>query len=769
MVTGMLDAAIAYAARGWPVFPLSPDGKIPFSKEHACAAPLHQHGFKDASTDPETIRAWWTEHPLSNIGIATGARSRITVLDVDVKPWEDKAGDTTLAALLEQHGTLPATPSQRTWSGGRQYVFAYGVGVRNSAGKLGDNLDTRGEGGYIVAPPSRVSENGRRGEYAWDLFAGPDDLPLAPLPPWLLTLLAPETTNGHPAPAAPVDDAIPDGQRNPTLTSLAGTMRRRGMQPPEIAAALLEVNRRRCQPPLPDAEVQAIAASVGRYTLPSVELNAGNLNLAEITAEAWRAFAAANAPPLTFLMGGLLVRLEPDDAGPPVIRPVTPDRLRHSLARCATWYMPTKKARVDALPPLHVVHDMLAQPAPPVPVLDRLVEAPVFTRGGTLHQVPGYHADGRIFYAPAPGLTVPPVPTPVTAAHVAQAVELLLWNLLGDFPFVENADGVHALAGLLLLFGRECIDGPTPLHLVEKPTPGTGATFLAEAMTLPAIGRSPGGMTEGRDEDEWRKRLTAKLLTSPAAVNIDNLRRRLDSAALSSAITATIWEDRLLGQSEQARIPVRCLWIATGNNPALSDEITRRTIRIRLDSKTERPWLRTTFQHPDLRAWMTARRGDLIQAALILWQAWFDAGQPLAKTPLGMFDHWAKILGGVFEVARVPGFLGNLDTFYEDSDADGAAWRQFVDAWWTLLGEKDVSATDLWGLFKPPITSTMSPLDVDLGLGDGSERSQTTRLGKQLSAMRDRQFGAYRIDKGPVSRGIQKWRLITAKTDGPRQ
>src|SRR5205085_351004 len=112
------------------------------------------------------------------------------------------------------------------------------------------------------------------------------------------------------------------------------------------------------------------------------------------------------------------------------------------------------------------------------------------------------------------------------------------------------------------------------------------------------------------------KRITAKLRSGSPFILIDNLRHRLDSAAVSAGITTTTWEDRILGVSEVARLPVRCAWMATGNNPAMSTEIARRTVRIRMDAKLDRPWLRTGFRHANLRHWATDNRGLLVWSAL---------------------------------------------------------------------------------------------------------------------------------------------------------
>lgn len=128
--------------------------------------------------------------------------------------------------------------------------------MKNSAGVLGEGLDIKGEGGAIVVAPS-LHTSGRR--YRWR-----NDAPIADAPEWFLRLLRSEhksRANGSTA----IGGAIPEGQRNNTLMSLAGTMRRRGMGAEEIEAALLVTNNKRCDPPLAEDEVRKIASSVCRY------------------------------------------------------------------------------------------------------------------------------------------------------------------------------------------------------------------------------------------------------------------------------------------------------------------------------------------------------------------------------------------------------------------------------------------------------------------------------------------------------------------------
>ena len=144
----------------------------------------------------------------------------------------------------------------QTPSGGLHFHFrSNGREVRNSAGKLGPGLDVRGDGGYVLLPGSRLEA----GPYRWAI----QTLEEAPLPEALFAKLSSRTpdcfdTSGD-------GDQIPAGKRNATLTSMAGAMRRRGMSDLAIAAGLLAENASRCRPALPEAEVRAIAASIGRY------------------------------------------------------------------------------------------------------------------------------------------------------------------------------------------------------------------------------------------------------------------------------------------------------------------------------------------------------------------------------------------------------------------------------------------------------------------------------------------------------------------------
>ncbi len=168
-------AALAYGERGWAVFPCKPRSK----------APATEHGVKDGRKGKYWITRYWDSTPGGNPALACGEESGVWVLDIDVK--DGKPGYETLATLETLFGPLPPTLTQKTPSGGEQRVFTWpGRKVVNSVEKrLGPGLDSRGDGGYVVLPPSIHPDFLDGPRYAWvDGGAA-----VADAPDWLLRLL----------------------------------------------------------------------------------------------------------------------------------------------------------------------------------------------------------------------------------------------------------------------------------------------------------------------------------------------------------------------------------------------------------------------------------------------------------------------------------------------------------------------------------------------------------------------------------------------------
>lgn len=266
-MSAMGDAALALATAGFHVFPVHSirNGGCTCRKDDCKSAGKHplwkreflERGCLDASTGSERVAAFWRQWPGANVAVATG-HDGLVILDVDPR----HGGDETLADHIRAHGELPATVTVLTGGGGQHYYF-HGPDVlairNNAATKLGPGLDVRGQGGYVVAPPS-LHESG--GTYEFELGHEPGTVALAECPDWLLALIKDDEI---PQLAAPVGEVIPEGQRESVLTSLAGSMRRRGMTYDAILGALIAENEIKCRPPLPRPDIQRIAMSVSRY------------------------------------------------------------------------------------------------------------------------------------------------------------------------------------------------------------------------------------------------------------------------------------------------------------------------------------------------------------------------------------------------------------------------------------------------------------------------------------------------------------------------
>jgi hypothetical protein len=471
--------------------------------------------------------------------------------------------------------------------------------------------------------------------------------------------------------------------------------------------------------------------------LPSIQVN--NRQLINVVADAWGAIKEANRRPFVFVRSGGLVQVVRTDRGL-AVDAMDEDAAYGLLARVARWYRVNDNGvRIACSPSKDVARDILAYPDKELPELEAVVAVPVFARSGVLISRRGYNRRERLWYEPPRGFRIGTIPAQPTKSDADDARDLLLHELLVDFPFAAESDRAHALAAILLPFVRRQIRGCSPIHLIEAPSPGSGKGLFADVVSLIAEGHACQATTITRDETETRKKLTALLLRGGAVILIDNVREALDSDQLASALTAEIWSDRLLGQTKMIDLPNRTTWLVTANNPRLSLEIARRCVRIRLDPKMDKPWQRGGFRHDPLRGWVLENRPRLIRAALILVRKWMAAGCPKGKEVLGSFEDWGYVMGGILDHAGISGFLGSQDELYELADAEGQEWREFVAIWSREHGSEWVRVKDLMEIAERddllPVTR-----------GEKGERSERVRVGQRLSQMRGRLLGTYRIE-----------------------
>ncbi|HQG04505.1 MAG TPA: bifunctional DNA primase/polymerase [Thermoleophilia bacterium] len=261
---GTVEAALDYAIhRNWAVLPLYSvrDGACTCGKADCTSPGKHPrtaHGLRDATTDAATITSWWQQWPKANVGVATGAASGFFALDVD-----GDAGEESLGALEDKFGRLPETVQSLTGGGGRHLLFAYPAAGAEVGSKVRvrPGLDVRGDGGYIVVPPS-LHRSGRR--YAWD-EASPDAL--APAPPWLLDEIT-CTQVARPEPTSALE-GVGEGQRNDAIFREVSRLRALGVSKAEATVVARDMARK-CRPPFPEREAMAIVERVWqKYQAPS--------------------------------------------------------------------------------------------------------------------------------------------------------------------------------------------------------------------------------------------------------------------------------------------------------------------------------------------------------------------------------------------------------------------------------------------------------------------------------------------------------------------
>jgi len=469
--------------------------------------------------------------------------------------------------------------------------------------------------------------------------------------------------------------------------------------------------------------------------LPEIITN--NRQLPDLTADAMKAIETANNPLRLFRRSGTVVRLRRDQ-GPTYCEPVSIPALRGEIARTAFWKRWTAKGdKINDKPPREVVEDLLSHPGWRLPVIDQIVESPVFLDDGRLIDQPGYHQDCRLWYEPGAGLEQIHVPVHPTTEQIADAVNLLNDEMLGDFPFVDDADRANCLAFYLLPAVRQLIVGNTPMHVFGASKQGTGKGKLVDLWGLIWLGRNPSLTSEPHSDKEWGEKIGSSLISGAGYFFVDNIKYAVKSGALAVALTTSRFTYRILGESKVVELPVRWCWAATANNIKADSDIVRRFVRTRLDANCERPELRSGWRIPDLLGWARQHRSALVSSCLTIVRGWVDAGKPMGNYTLGSYEEWARVMGGMMDHIGVPGFLGNLSANDEVNSAE-AEWRGFVNLWWADFGDSEVT---IKGLYALAIENEL----LNSVMGDGRDTSQRTKLGLALGNREGQVWGGKKI------------------------
>ena len=460
----------------------------------------------------------------------------------------------------------------------------------------------------------------------------------------------------------------------------------------------------RCDQDLRDTPVDA---------RPMVEVDTGELaQQADQTWEALSAWSMKHDDPVVLVKDGVLVRATERD-----LEEYDRYSLREEASRAGMYARTNRQGQTRVYPPNEIMDSLLRRDPRDytgAPRVTSVVDVPIVSGMGDLITEPGIHSSG-VYYRPAKGLgLINHEEIEVdTVDAVRSARNLLMDELLGDFDFANESSRVNALGLVLLPFLRAFIgENPTPLHIVDANQAGSGKSFLTQACLIPGCGLV-GFAPEPRDEDELRKLITSSLLSGRSAVVFDNVNERLASGTLASVLTSRVWQDRILGQSKEVSLPVRCIWVTTGNHYNATGELVDRICPIELEApKGEQVARRRgadAFRHPDLHGWALEHRRELVVACLTLVHHWllgaakrdFEGGfvriggLHQSDATLGSFERWAEVIGGVLAAADVRGFLGNLDDARLKMDSEEQETREFLLAWRERLGDVPTTSDSL--------------------------------------------------------------------------
>ncbi|MGZ8219399.1 hypothetical protein [Methylomagnum sp.] len=276
----------------------------------------------------------------------------------------------------------------------------------------------------------------------------------------------------------------------------------------------------------------------------------------------------------------------------------------------------------------------------PFPPLAGILEAPTLRPDGSLLNAPGYDLATGLYLHLDPGLKVKVRDRP-TREQAIEAAKFLL-DMLVNFPFEDTAALAVALAAILTGLVRRIL--PTaPGFAFDAPTPGSGKTLLADIVALIATGRRAPILNQALSDEETEKRIASFLLQGHTTLNLDNIERPLSGELLCSMLTAPTVTVRVLGESRSPAISTNLVFMTTGNNVAVRNDLSRRVLVCRLDPRTEKPDQRQF--DVNLYDWIPKNRGRLISAALTILKAYEAAGRPdVELTPYGSFDEWSALV-----------------------------------------------------------------------------------------------------------------------------
>lgn len=387
-------------------------------------------------------------------------------------------------------------------------------------------------------------------------------------------------------------------------------------------------------------------------------------------------------------------------ANSPVMDILNTDKMVGAISAHYTCYRTATvngvPAPVSTLPKPEAARTVMAEAskrAPNLRTITTVTATPSIKRNGRLMLRPGYDEDGGLLYIPDSTLNVR-VPKRPTARDVAKARELIKY-VIGDFPFVTESDRVNYVGLMFTPLLRMFLTEGKPLGIINAHMQRTGKTYLARILYIIHGGLMSPAFPD--DEAEMEKTITTFLQQSTGPVIVfDNVRKRVRSTSLESLLTMPTWTRRMLGSNTQVTLPNDKLWIATGNNVTISNDMANRCLWTTIDADTPRPWERRG-KEADILAYVSRMRGEILSAMLTLYRAWRDDGRPMVKQDrFDPFGKYKQLMVSLLQWAEFDGQFWSDETKVMDESEDDAEWGQFMEAMWSLYGGDVIPVARVW-------------------------------------------------------------------------
>lgn len=450
----------------------------------------------------------------------------------------------------------------------------------------------------------------------------------------------------------------------------------------------------------------------------------------------------------------------------------------------------------------------------PFPKLRRIIRVPIFGSDGVLRTQRGYDYDLQVWLDP--DIEYLPVSSVPTEEEMDEAVGLLV-EATCDFPFSDVFVGpetkpvkvgeivkvgppgqerdymeqnyergvssrTHSIAAILLPFVRNMITSgksfaPVPAFVIAKPDPGSGAGYLADVISIISEGARATAQPMSKENEEFRKSITATLKDGANLIFMDNISREVDSGDLAAALTAGVWRDRILGTTETIEIEMKAMWLFAGNKLSFSPENMRRCVPMMLNAAVENAAQsrgQEFFKHFPLQKWLFDNRPRLVWACHTIIQNWIARGKPDGGATLHSFDAFASVMSGILREAGLAGFLANIPSYLESGKTgEHDIPKQWAQACVNEFGlERQLTFKDMvqaanGGLFG----SEKIELPIKTSRTEEGKIVYTDRAGHEFirTSLVDKTFNLFVVPKGnkPSPENVRKVCLTVARGASP--